>query len=499
MSGILLSEVRTMEVMHSCHVYLSGMTCIQCQNQIRNALQSAEGISQVQVSYQKADALFVYDSTRISYQEIVAIIRNAGYDVRRTKQNVPMKKMLICITAIGILSALLAYSGLLNLLVPSQTADSGMGYGTLFITGLLTSVHCVAMCGGIHLSQTLPRDGKKVSFRPAILYNAGRVLSYTLTGLILGIIGYFIGGVSGTEISSVIQGIFKLIMGILLVMMGIQMLDIFPNLKKYSFPMPKFLIRILGKTSAKSKTLLMIGFLNGFVPCGPLQAMWIVALAGGSPFKGMFSMLAFSLGTVPLMLGLGIFITTIGKKFTDAVRNAGAVVVTVMGIAMLEQGSHLSGIIPESVIYAFLTGLALLAMSLSIPFRRQFMKYAVSAVCILLTAGGFWLTEHVSGMRTAENNAKIIDGVQVIYSKLTAGTYPEITVQNGMPVRWIIQADADSINGCNQTIISKEFSLNYTFQEGDNLIEFTPVQSGDYLYTCWMGMITGTIHVTEKG
>lgn len=49
----------------------------------------------------------------------------------------------------------------------------------------------------------------------------------------------------------------------------------------------------------------IVGIHNGFMPCGPLQSMWIVALAGGSSFAGAFSMLLFSLGTVPLMLGLG--------------------------------------------------------------------------------------------------------------------------------------------------------------------------------------------------
>ena len=73
-------------------------------------------------------------------------------------------------------------------------AEAGMGYGMLFVIGLITSVHCIAMCGGINLSQTLactlPREGKRrKELFPAVLYNAGRVISYTTAGVIVGALG----------------------------------------------------------------------------------------------------------------------------------------------------------------------------------------------------------------------------------------------------------------------------------------------------------------------
>ena len=71
-------------------------------------------------------------------------------------------KAICLLTAIIALYILLQQFGVLNLLVPSRLADSSMGYGMLFVIGLLTSIHCVAMCGGIHLSQCLPKKiGRK--------------------------------------------------------------------------------------------------------------------------------------------------------------------------------------------------------------------------------------------------------------------------------------------------------------------------------------------------
>ena len=110
---------------------------------------------------------------------------------------------------------MLQMTGILNLLVPGQLAETGMGYGMLFVIGLLTSVHCIAMCGGISLSQCLPNQGRKTEkkhmLRPAFLYNLGRVCSYTAVGFILGTVGMLIGGVGSTGLPVVFQGMLKII------------------------------------------------------------------------------------------------------------------------------------------------------------------------------------------------------------------------------------------------------------------------------------------------
>ena len=86
---------------------------------------------------------------------------------------------------------------------------------------------------------------------------------------------------------------------------------------------------------------------------------------------------------------------------------------------------------------------------------------------------------------------------QIIKSKLSAGKYPNITVKKGIPVQWEIEADENSLTGCNYRMILKDFKLGVELGYGTNVIEFTPEKAGNFQYSCWMGMITGTIKVEE--
>ena len=163
-------------------------------------------------------------------------------------------------------------------------------------------------------------------------------------------------------------------------------------------------------------------------------------------------MLCFSLGTVPLMLGFGSAVSMLGKRFTRQVLKAGAILVVVMGLSMMVQGGTLSG-----------------------------------------------LNSKVTGTLMVENtdvDKKNTDETQYITSTLQSGrSYPDITVKAGEPVKWTVEAPDGSVNGCNYKIIQQDLGIEYAFDEGENVIEFTPKKAGTYTYTCWMGMITGKIYV----
>ena len=326
-------------------IFIGGMTCVNCQNKIETALLHTAGIEIARVSYQNGTADLVYDPDWITLEEIQQVIRDAGYEVLSEKARNKQKpgRAAHILIVIAVLYVLLENSGILNRLVPSQLADTRMGYGMLFVIGLLTSVHCIAMCGGINLSQCIQQkrtetgNGASV-LGSALLYNLGRVISYTVIGAILGFAGMLIGGGSGVGISIFLQGILKIIAGIFMVLMGINMLGIFPGLRRFIPQIPRFLAGRVNQKKAGNRQPFIVGMLNGLMPCGPLQSMQIVALASGNPLAGAFSMFMFSLGTVPLMLGLGSFVSLLGKRFTKRVMEIGAVLVVVLGLAMLSQG-----------------------------------------------------------------------------------------------------------------------------------------------------------------
>jgi len=442
---------------------IGKMTCVSCQNKIEKKLRNTAGIEKAEVSYNTGTALVTFDTDIISFQSILGIIENLGYSVLpdQGQERKDTNRTVGILIIIASLYMLLEQSGLLNLLVPSQLADETMGYGMLFIIGLITSVHCVAMCGGINLSQCIPKSGQEelnqgriAALRPAFLYNLGRVISYTAVGFLAGGIG------AAVTFSNTFQGVLKLAAGIFMVIMGINMLGIFPWLRRLNPRMPKFLAVKIQKEKSKSSSPLIVGLLNGLMPCGPLQAMQIYALSTGNPFSGAISMFLFSLGTVPLMFSLGALSTVLSKKFSNRVMTAGAVLVVVLGLSMFTQGISLAGISPSS----YLPGL-----------------------------------ESSGNKQEGSGEIKIEDGVQVINSTLSPGRYPNIKVQAGIPVKWIIDAPAGSINGCNNRMIIREYGIEYSFHTGENVVEFTPDKTGKIPYSCWMGMIRGSINVTKEG
>lgn len=115
----------------------------------------------------------------------------------------------------------------------------------------------------------------------------------------------------------------------------------------------------------------------------------------------------------------------------------------------------------------------------------------------LFSSGGG--SAYAAGEQEKKADTKIEDGVQIINSTLSPGRYPNISVQKGIPVKWIIDAPKGSINGCNNRIIIRDLGIEYSFKTGENVIEFTPEKTGKISYSCWMGMIRGSIYVTEEG
>jgi sulfite exporter TauE/SafE len=301
------------------------------------ALGKMDGVKTVRVDYASGRAE-IESKRPLDREQLQSALQNLGYELSNGSDELTRAASLLVII-LG-LTVILDRLGLLNRLVPQQLGTSGMSYGLFFVTGLLTSVHCVAMCGGINLSQSLPGRGKW----SALLYNAGRVVSYTLVGALLGAAGYLLGGGS-FAVSPLLQGAVKLLAGAFMLLAGINLLGLFPALRRLRLPLPKL--------HGSSRLPFVIGLLNGLMPCGPLQAMQLAALGTGNPLNGALSMLFFSLGTVPLMLGLGGLVALLGQRFARTVNLAGAVLVSVFGVAMLSQGAALSGMIDSFRLWAF--------------------------------------------------------------------------------------------------------------------------------------------------
>ena len=118
------------------------------------------------------------------------------------------------------------------------------------------------MCGGINLSQTLSSEKNGSMFRNSLQYNIGRVISYSVIGGILGAIGGLAGIGSGIQTSTFFQGMLKLFAGIIMAVMGINMLGIFPGLRKLKLSIPNFGRNIITRPAGKNRTPFIIGLCN---------------------------------------------------------------------------------------------------------------------------------------------------------------------------------------------------------------------------------------------
>lgn len=449
---------------------IEGMVCVNCESLIEETLLDNEGVIKAKSSYSKGIVNIDYDENKVSINDLIRIINEEGYKVLHEnkevsknlnnknekindKQNKSINKdedntFLMLVIIIGVFLFLRKF-GILDIFNAFPTANENTSYGMLFIIGLFTSLHCVSMCGGINLSQCLNNnvaneEGKLSTVRPAILYNLGRVISYTVFGAIVGGIGSVI------SFTGWMQSLVQLIAGGFMVIMGLNMLNIFPWLRKLNPRMPKIFAKKI--KSENNNSPFFVGLLNGLMPCGPLQAMQIYALSTGSMIKGAMSMFLFSLGTVPLMFGLGALSSYISKKSSAKIMKFGAMLVIVLGFSMFNNGLALSGI-----------------------------NFSADS-------------GNISAVR-----AEAKDGIQVVNTELKGGAYEPIVVEVGKPVKWNIQGSRGSLNGCNQKIIVKEYGIEKDLEIGDNIIEFTPTETGTYTYSCWMGMIRSKIYVVNPG
>jgi plastocyanin domain-containing protein len=232
--------------------------------------------------------------------------------------------------------------------------------------------------------------------------------------------------------------------------LGVRMLGIFPWLSRLSLHVPWSRSRKLS-SAASRRGPFFIGLLNGLMPCGPLQTMQVYALGTGGFLAGAFSMFVFSLGTVPLMFGFGAISTLLSARFNRGMLKASGVLVAVLGVVMFTHGLNLFGV------------------SLGLPPAKG------SSIAV----------------------AKISDGVQTVRTPIESGRYFPFVVQAGVPVRWVIQARADDLNGCNEIVTVPEYGIRKQLVPGENVIEFTPKRVGTVGYTCWMGMISSSIRVVS--
>lgn len=417
------------------------MFCPHCEETVKRALTSAPGVLDADISYEREQAVVRYDPERTDASALRKSIEDAGYEaVSSGDTKLQIVSVLVLLLALYIIASRMGFMQVFSFL---PRAEASLGIGALFVTGLLTSVHCIAMCGGINLTQSVAAASCRRSIlRANVLYQCGRVLSYTLVGAAAGGIG------SVLTLNGTMKGAVAVLAGLDMLVMALNMLGVFRLLKRFRLQLPSGLHTALSGRVGGSSSFL-IGILNGFMPCGPLQAMQIYALSTGSAVLGALSMLSFSLGSVPLMLGFGLISGRLNRKYRRVMLTVSAMLIFVMALNMVGNGLALSGV----------------------SLTKKSDEAAITA-----------MQE---------------DGRQTLRTEIDYGSYPSVRVRAGIPVDWTLVVPEGKLNGCNGELRIPAYDLDIVLQEGENRISFLPEEAGIFQYSCWMGMIQATIEVTD--
>ena len=195
--------------------------------------------------------------------------------------------------AFAILFVVLQKVGLVNLITTSKVS-----LGTAFVIGIIASLStCMAVVGGLLLSMsaTFAKEGDKI--QPQVLFHVGRLVSFFILGGAIGAIG------SAFQLNGTGSFVLSVIVGLVMLILGLNLLDVFDWTKRLQPSMPKALSKYAFGVSKLNHTLtpLLVGIATFFLPCGFTQSMQIYALSTGSFLTGGLTMLFFALGTLPVL------------------------------------------------------------------------------------------------------------------------------------------------------------------------------------------------------
>jgi sulfite exporter TauE/SafE len=348
-----------------------------------------------------------------------------------------------------------------HLLPRGLSVSDEMGYGLVFVIGLVASVSsCLAVTGGLLVAlatkynEANPYLTDRERFTPHLYFNLGRIVSYTLLGGAIGVLG------AALTLTPAASGALTLVASAIMVLLGLNMLGLLPSVGHVLPRLPRALsdrLHDAASTETKSAALLL-GGATFFLPCGFTQALQLYVLSKGSFATGALTMLAFALGTLPALLSLST-------------------------VSSLAKGA----------------------------FQRHFLRFAGAAVILL----GIMNVQYGLVLTGSDMNAGVVERVATTPAQTEGTTEPQrismkvvgldyqpnqFTVKQGVPVEWWI--DASEAEGCGRILLAPRLGIRkFLSVQSTTLITFTPDKPGQYAFNCGMGMMTpgSKIVVTPDG
>lgn len=455
--------------------YVKGIHCASCEVLIEKKLLEIGNIHSVEAKAGKGEIIIEYEGQAPEPKYLNKIFKRENYifsDITFKKENTAISQndisFVIVVSALIIGAFIflnkLGFSGLINVGAKSSLP-------VFFVFGLIAGLSsCAALVGGIVLSmskqwQDLYSHEKAPllqKLQPQIMFNFGRVAFYALGGFILGLFGEKIKVSFGTSAFLIIG------VSVLMLFLGLQMIGV-KTFRKFQFTLPKFFTRFIAdERNFQSRYMpFLMGAFTFFLPCGFTITAQGLALISGNPLQGGLIMLAFALGTAPVLLAIGLSSAKFSDKPNLSFRFSKIAAVVVMFFAFFNINNQLNVLGTPSL-----------------------------ADIIPAIQSGNSGSDSMAG-RQKEGLPPIVNGKQIIKMEATSYGYQPnyFKVKAGTAVRWEIKDVGTS--GCTNAVISKGlFSDEINLTPGETSVkEFIPEKPGKYKFSCWMGMISGIIEV----
>lgn len=452
--------------MSQLKISIKGMHCRSCEILVEDELKEIPGVEGVSVSSSKGTADVKYSGQRPSEDMLRRAVQNAGYDIGKedtkhffSRNPRDWQELGIVAGGLFILYVILSTTGLLEF---APSVSSKPTVPVAFLIGLTAGIStCMALVGGLVLgiaarhAEKHPEATAAEKFKPHLFFNVGRLASYVVLGGLIGLLG------AAFAPSGRLLGGLVIVAGAVMLFLGLKLMQVFPKLENAGLSMPKSVSRFFGAGKETKEYSnwgsFMTGALTFFLPCGFTQAMQVYAISTGSFAEGALIMGAFALGTAPGLLGLGGVSSVARGYWSRFFFKAVGVVVLVLGFVNMQAGWNLTGYTMPSFVKAF----------------------------------------NESTTNGDPKTVPVVDGKQVVkMTQRTNGYYPnKFTIKKGVPVKWIVKSESQYT--CAAYILAPKLGIQKFLDAGENVIEFTPKESGQITWSCSMGMYRGVFTVVD--
>ncbi len=343
-------------------------------------------------------------------------------------------------------------------------------FPTLFAVGLVTSIHCIFMCGGLVLTYAVKGTETGPWYRrlaPHLAYQGSKILSYATVALILGGIVVLLG--RAVDITP-FRNWLMVVAGVYMLLLGISMTGKVKALRYLTPRPPKFLVTALSRNRKKATadaaeghaslaTPIMFGLLTGLMPCAPLIAAQASAMASGSPLLGAWGMVGFGLGTMPLMLVFGFASSLLSRRFQDKLQVVAAAAVMIFAVVILNRGLMLVGS----------------------PVTFDSVRAAVVG-----TSASPPQTQYATGGDGVIEVPLVIENTRYVPQT--------VTVPADTPFRLVV--DRREADACSAQISVPDAGVLADLKDNAvTTVDVPPMSAGTHTLTCGMGMMSGSIVV----